>query len=482
MTEDFIPKVFISYSWNKSEFVLALAERLVSHGVDVVLDKWELKDGQDKYVFMEQCVNNPDISKVLIISDKQYTEKANHRKGGVGDETAIISTELYGRVNQEKFIPIATEYDEDGHAYMPTYIKSRIYIDLSNEDVYEENYEKLLRDIYNKPLYRKPKIGQMPTWLEDESSNYFKIEDLIRQLKGAKTEKKQKAISTQFIDEYIETLKDFYVEGLAEPSVVFSKFEEMLKPRNIFLDYVKALSETELDSGEILIDAFERMHNLLTNKSTFTKAASYNEVELDMYKIHIWELFICVTAFMIHESDYKSLGNILRATYFLKNDRYSNREDTDNYTEFRHHSRVIEELYKPTTDDKNKYTLLGDYICNKREYKPIYTKKNIAEADLFLYQVFKALDIKPQLWSSHYWFPTLYVYVDILNGSSIWSKLRSKRFCEKMFPLFGVETIDDLKDRISKCVHDEKMCYPGSFDGAPAILDYIKVEDIASLG
>ena len=117
------------------------------------------------------------------------------------------------------------------------------------------------------------------------------------------------------------------------------------------------------------------MHNLLTNKSTFSKAASYNEVELDMYKIHIWELFICVTAFMIHESDYKSLGNILRATYFLKDDRYSNREDADNYTEFRHHSRVIEELYKPTTDDKNKYTLLGDYICNKREYKPIYTKK-----------------------------------------------------------------------------------------------------------
>ena len=40
MIEDFTPKVFISYSWNKSDFVISLAERLVSHGVDVVFDKW----------------------------------------------------------------------------------------------------------------------------------------------------------------------------------------------------------------------------------------------------------------------------------------------------------------------------------------------------------------------------------------------------------------------------------------------------------
>ena len=37
-------------------------------GIYVVLDKWELKEGQDKYAFMERCVNDPEISKVLIMS------------------------------------------------------------------------------------------------------------------------------------------------------------------------------------------------------------------------------------------------------------------------------------------------------------------------------------------------------------------------------------------------------------------------------
>mgnify|MGYP000072618245 CR=1 FL=1 len=37
---DKIPKIFISYSWSSDALVLELANRLVSHGVDVVLDKW----------------------------------------------------------------------------------------------------------------------------------------------------------------------------------------------------------------------------------------------------------------------------------------------------------------------------------------------------------------------------------------------------------------------------------------------------------
>ncbi len=46
MQDDKMPKVFISYSWSSDRLVLELAQRLISHGVDVVLDKWELKKGK----------------------------------------------------------------------------------------------------------------------------------------------------------------------------------------------------------------------------------------------------------------------------------------------------------------------------------------------------------------------------------------------------------------------------------------------------
>ena len=99
-------KVFISYSWKVQEKVIELAERLISNGIDVILDVYDLKEGQDKYAFMEKSVNDPSVDKVLIICDRSYMEKANDRSGGVGDETVIISPEIYGQMKQEKFIPI----------------------------------------------------------------------------------------------------------------------------------------------------------------------------------------------------------------------------------------------------------------------------------------------------------------------------------------------------------------------------------------
>ena len=241
MKEDKIPKVFISYSWSSDDITMPLAERLVSHGVDVVLDKWDLKEGQDKYAFMEQCVNNPEVDKVLIVCDQKYADKANNRKGGVGDETAIISTEIYGKVNQEKFIPIIAECDEEGNPYVPVYIKSRIYVDLSNAEQYEAEYEKLLRNIYEKPLFKKPKLGSKPEWLEEDSVNLFPLQDLVRQLKGSSDVRKQNLIIRRFIDQYIEILKSYYDKDLNAGQQVYETWMKTKNVRDYFLDFLDAL-------------------------------------------------------------------------------------------------------------------------------------------------------------------------------------------------------------------------------------------------
>ena len=102
---DIHPKVFISYAWaneNTSSFVLHLAKRLVQHAVDVVLDRWSLKEGQDKYSFMEKTVNDTSITNVLLVCDKAYKERADDRRGGVGDETTVITPEIYGNANQTR--------------------------------------------------------------------------------------------------------------------------------------------------------------------------------------------------------------------------------------------------------------------------------------------------------------------------------------------------------------------------------------------
>lgn len=104
---------------------------------------------------MEQMVTNPDIDKVLIICDKGYKTKADGREGGVGTETKIITPEIYRSVNQEKFIPIIVEKDEDDFMkYVPTYARNMLGINMTSEECFGESFEELLRCIYKKPRYK----------------------------------------------------------------------------------------------------------------------------------------------------------------------------------------------------------------------------------------------------------------------------------------------------------------------------------------
>ena len=454
LQDDKIPKIFISYSWSSDALVLDLANRLVSHGVDVVLDKWDLKEGNDKYEFMERCVNDSDITKVLIICDKIYAQKANDRTGGVGDETVIISSEVYGNARQEKFIPIIAERDEEGKEYVPTYIKTRIYIDFSDPEKYEAEYEKLLRNIYEKPQFVKPRLGKKPEWLEEEKTNFFPVKDMIRQIRGSNTPIKRKNCIARFQEAYIEALKSYYICGV-KPEEAYNNFLNTKPLRDIYLDFV----ETVADS----------------------RANSAYEDDLDVYKTLLWELFICVISYLRHVKDYAAINVLLTYTYFLENNLFGGAIKQANYTTFRHYSVVIEERYKLMSEMKNKYTLVGDIVCNQREKLPIYTREAIAEADLFLYQVCNAYDLieNERSWCRTYWFPTCYVYAQ--NKSLEWEKMKSRRYCEKMKVLFGVDCIEKLKEKIEKCVYDSQIGYSGGWGPVPAILNCIKAEDIGTL-
>ena len=111
------PKVFISYAWGTEDYrlkVRSFATDLIENGIDVLLDQWSLKEGNDTYAFMEQSVTDPTITNVLILLDPIYEKKANERHGGVGTETQIISPEIYNKVKQEKFLPVIFERRENG--------------------------------------------------------------------------------------------------------------------------------------------------------------------------------------------------------------------------------------------------------------------------------------------------------------------------------------------------------------------------------
>lgn len=150
-------KIFISYSWTpeeNKERTIKFAQKLREHGFDIILDQTHLKFGYDKYVFMERMVTDPTIDKVFIICNKDYAEKADKRQGGVGDESMIITPEIYGKTEQSKFIPIVFEKDLQGKAYLPSYLKRIMYVDLADEKADKEAYWNLLKQL-RQPYFDK---------------------------------------------------------------------------------------------------------------------------------------------------------------------------------------------------------------------------------------------------------------------------------------------------------------------------------------
>lgn len=481
---DRTPKVFISYSWSSEEYqakIVAIAERLQgTDGVEVKLDVWDLHDGYDKYKFMEQCVNDPAIDHVLIFCDKKYAEKADARADGVGNETTIISAEIYGCTDQEKFIPVIMEHDENGEPYLPAYLKSRMYKDLTGDN-FEKGYESLLRTIYQAPAIRKPELGRRPTWLEDTPQEVIRVKQAALRLSG-QTRNKELAVK-EFVDEYIQSMKPYYKEnykrigeGEKKRFEFLDNLERLKEQRDILLDFARDIVLSTDTPGSFFGDMMERIYNALNDVHTYKpEAASCSSRAFDIFKYHCWELFICLTALLLHYEKYSDIRDMLCRTYFLNENELAADPKPNTYLGFYDYNETIENIIKPETETSSLYTLSGDLLCRRRQYEPIYTADSIARADLFLYQVYPALEV-PLLDYFNYWFPVCYVYAE---HDKEWTKLVSRKYCEKLYLLFGVKSLDELKGKIAKCVPDQKIGYHRGYGGmAPAILNYVEVADI----
>ena len=156
-----IPKVFVSYSHDDEEhknWVLQLATRLRSNGVDILLDRWNLKLGQDLPIFMEQGLS--ESNRVLCICSELYVKKANGGEGGVGYEKQVVTAELLDNVNTNWVVPIIRNNGSDRK--VPTFLKGRFYASFEDERLYESKYEELLRELLDEPVLPIPPLGENP--------------------------------------------------------------------------------------------------------------------------------------------------------------------------------------------------------------------------------------------------------------------------------------------------------------------------------
>lgn len=322
------PKVFISYSWSSpshERWVLDLAENLMASGIEVKLDKWDLRPGGDAVAFMESMVTDKTIDKVLIISDKSYSEKADERRGGVGTETQIISKKVYEQVNQERFIAVIAEKDEEGKAYTPTFYHSRLYIDLSNPEAYSEGFEELIRCIYGQPQYKKPELGKKPDFLNKEININLGTAPLAR--RAISSIKEGKSIAGAALEEYLTTFAENLERIRIEPSnevlfdeQVVASVTEFSTCRNELIQVITNAARY-LDQEETADYLHKFLESILIYQEAPESISNWRETDFDNYKFIIHEIFLYAITVCLKYSKLNIVTQLLDRSYYVTSRR-----------------------------------------------------------------------------------------------------------------------------------------------------------------
>jgi hypothetical protein len=155
-----VPKVFISYSHDDQahkKWVLELAQRLRNSGVDAILDQFRVSLGEDLGSFMEKSVAESD--RIIMVCSDTYVTKANDGLGGVGYEKMIMTAEYMNQIDTKKVIPLIRQ---NGTHNVPRFLTSRLHINFSRKDEFELQFDNLLREIHEAPLFKEPAVGNNP--------------------------------------------------------------------------------------------------------------------------------------------------------------------------------------------------------------------------------------------------------------------------------------------------------------------------------
>lgn len=442
------PKVFISYSWTSVEheqFVIDLATSLRNHGVDAILDKWDLKPGQDKYVFMESMVVDNEVLKVLVLCDRKYQEKANHRVGGVGTESQIISQELYGKVKQTKFIPIVCEHDDDGLPCLPVFMKGLIYIDVSSEERYGEGLDQLLRLIYEQPFHQKPKLGGAPAFVSNGGTSYVReLGAAVRAIQDSKPNRQ--GLETLFVKSVVAELNKLYVspDGNDYHEGVYQAITSTKGLRDQVAEYVEAVAAFSDDDPKAIGPFIKLMEGIGGHFGPPENVSSYYPGWVDFYAFFALEAFLIQTAALLRHERWGTLRRLLDATYIVRGSQ--GEMTTARFVAFDEYLVSLEE-HRNQRLKLNRVSVSADLLRERCSAEKT-SFAELMEADVLLALKSLAGDRTTSDWGMSYWAPRTSVYAPYGNKHPVFLRASDETTRNGIHTAIGVRSGAELRAKL----------------------------------
>lgn len=453
------PKLFFSYCWSSTDHeqsVLRLATELRESGIDVVLDKWDLREGQDAHAFMESMVSDPEIKKVALICDQAYVSKANDREGGVGVETQIITPEIYNKHDQSKFVAIVMEQDGEGQPCLPVYYKPRIYIDLSDPSSYASEFEKIVRWAFDEPLHKKPDIGPKPRFLiEDEPAIILATSARFKRAMDSIRVGREHALAAteEYFDVLTEEFEKLRLGEIVEPldDRIVDIIEAFLPYRDEAVSIFLALAKYRKD-GESIRIVHRFLEALLPYMNRPGDVSQWDLREYDGYKFIVHELYLYAIASFIKQERFEA-AVYLMTDYYLPGRSDYGQDLMVPWTSFREYLRG----FSARDERLRRLSVRADMLKERCKGLPV-TFRDLMQTDFVLF-------LRGCAERESEWWPETLLYAGRYHGAcEIFARSQSKQYFEKVAELIACRTKTDLGSLLEWLEEDRRRIPRWQFD------------------
>lgn len=421
------------------------ADRLIADGVDVLLDQYDLKEGQDKNSFMERMVSDPSVTHVLMICDRGYAEKADARKAGVGTESQIISQEVYNRVEQSKFIPIVCEFSPDDVPYVPTFAKSRIWLNFSTPELANNNWEQLIRVLFGKPLLQKPALGKPPAYVLQDSkvaanpavSRFAAFKQALMQGRAGVSLYRNDFLDScfEFADSFrvrVAPMSDNFAQNVLEVT------EALVPIRDLITDWV--LLESGTQNTKEFEDALNRvLERMLELKAKPRELTRWQEEWFEAHRLFVYQTFLYIVAALLRSERFSILREVFLSHYLLPDTEASDGR-FDTFDAFYGYSDLLNSVLAP---DGKKLLSPAAALIKRQATRQDLPFEAIMEAELFTLLA-AALNEKAR------WYPQTLYYAGYARVFPFFLRATQRKHFQKLVIVFGIKSAEDLRNKVKE--------------------------------
>lgn len=438
------PCLYFSYSWvhpQHARWIECVANELLANGFDVILDRRNVSEGHDAIAFMETMIADPNVSKVALVCDETQATKPVEKNDCAPGEHG-------------KFVAVISAKDADGKKFPTTNHTSRIYIDMSESEKFGENFDKLLRWVFDRPSPDMPVPEKTNSPVTEQEAPAIRTAALAH--RAMDSLRGEKPYASEALDEYLASfarqLEQFRLvkgDGELDDRIVKS-INDFLPARNEFVQVIATL--TQYADTEIYAPRLHRFYeSLIPYLSRPPHLHEWDVLESDNFRFIVHELFLYGIALMLKEEHFGTADYLLGQPYYVPGKSDYGQNATVSFTALHKYVQSLEN--RNIRLKLNRISLAAD-LLEQRPLTSGVSFQHLMQADFvcFLRSDMMGFDE----WE-HWWPDTLMCAQKSHGPFEIFVRASSKAYLPRVLKTIGATDLSALAARFESYTQDDTL-------------------------